>query len=57
MAKIYRKITDKGTVIRFQIAKGLTNAEISRTLRIYRSLVRYYRRRPEKLETKTADEL
>jgi predicted transcriptional regulator len=57
MAKIYRKITDKGIAIRFQIARGLTNAEISRTLGVCESLVRYYRQRPEKLERKRADKI
>ena len=47
MAKIYRKITHKGTAIRFQIARGLNNAEISRILRVCKSLVRYYLQRPE----------
>ena len=42
MVKIYRKITDKGAAIRFQIARGLTNAQISKTLGVCESLVRYY---------------
>ena len=54
MVKIYRKTTDKGTAIRFQIARGLTNAQISKTLGVCESLVRYYRKRPEKFEVKRA---
>ena len=54
---MYRKITDKGTAIRFQMDRGLTNREISKTLGVSESLVRYYRRRPEKLEVKRASKL
>ena len=50
MAKIYRKITEKEEAIRFQIARGLTNAQISKTSGACESLVRYYRKRPEKFE-------
>ena len=54
MVKMYRKITDKGTAIRFQMDRGLTNRQISKTLGVSESLVRYYRRRPEKLEVKAS---
>ena len=54
MVKMYRKFTYKGTAIRFQMDRGLTNRQISKTLGVSESLVRYYRRRPEKLEVKRA---
>ena len=51
---MYRKITDKGTAIRFQMDRGLTNREISKTLEVSESLVRYYR---WKLPKKYIDEI
>ena len=32
LTKKIKKTTDKGTAIKFQIARGLTNSEISKTL-------------------------
>jgi len=55
--QVYRKTTQKGSAIRFQIARGLTNAQISKTLGVNESLVRYYRRRPEKLMVTRASKL
>ena len=51
MVKSYRR-TDKGTAIIFQLSRGLTNAEISNTLGVCESLVRYYRKKQENLEKK-----
>lgn len=52
--KKFRKTTDKGIAMRFQIARGLTNSEISKILGVQRSLIRYYHQRPEKLKVKRA---
>ena len=56
MTKIYKTI-DKGIAIRFQMARGLINLEISKTLGFRESLARYYHQRPKKLEVKRKKEM
>ena len=52
-----KKLTQKGSAIRFQMDRGMTNAEISKSLGVPESTVRYYRRRPDNLEIKKASKL
>ena len=48
MAKEFIKnLTQKGPAIKHQMERGLTNAQISKSLGIPESTVRYYRKRPE----------
>ena len=48
MAKEFIKnLTQKGSAIKHQMERGLTNAQISKSLGIPESTVRYYRKRPE----------
>ena len=47
-----KKLTQKGSAIRFQMDRGMSNSEISKTLGVPESTVRYYRKRPENLEIK-----
>ena len=42
-----KKLTQKGSAIRFQMDRGMSNSEISKSLG-----VRYYRKRPDNLEIK-----
>jgi len=58
MAKEFlKKLTNKGAAIRHQMERGMTNAQISRSLGIPESTVRYYRKRPNKLITKRSPKL
>ena len=52
-----KKLTNKGAAIKFQMERGMSNAEISKSLGIAESTVRYYRKRPDVLETKRASKL
>ena len=52
-----KKLTQKGSAIRFQMDRGMTNAKISKSLGVPESTVRYYRRRPDNLEIKKASKL
>ena len=45
--KFIKNLTQKGYAIRHQMERGLTNAQISKSLGIPESTVRYYRKRPE----------
>ena len=55
MAKEFIKnLTQKGSAIKHQMERGLTNAQISKSLGIPESTVRYYRKRPEIKEIKRA---
>ena len=44
-----KKLTNKGAAIRYQMGRGMTNAQISKSLGIPESTVRYYRKRPNNL--------
>ena len=58
MAKEFIKnLTQKGSAIKHQMERGLTNAQISKSLGIPESTVRYYRKRPEIKEIKRASKL
>ena len=39
-----KKLTNKGAAIRYQMGRGMTNAQISKSLGIPESTVRYYRK-------------
>ena len=52
-----KKLTQKGSAIRFQMDRGMSNSEISRSLGAQESTVRYYRKRPDNLEIKRASKL
>ena len=55
--KFIKNLTQKGSAIRHQMEKGLTNAQISKSLGIPESTVRYYRKRPEMKKIKRASKL
>ena len=58
MAKQFiKKFTNKGSAIRFQMDRGMSNAQISKTLGIPESTIRYYRKRPNNLITKRSSKL
>ena len=58
MAKQFRKkFTNKGAAIRFQMDRGMSNTQISKTLGIPESTIRYYRKRPNNLITKRSSKL
>ena len=48
--KYFKKLTHKGETIKYQMERGLSNAQISKTLGIPESTIRYYRQRPSNLE-------
>ena len=52
-----KKLTNKGAAIKFQMERGMSNTEFSKTFGIAESTVRYYRKRPDVLETKRAYKL
>ena len=53
MAKEYmKKMTNKGAAIRYQMDRGMTNAQISKSLGVPESTIRYYRKRPKNLISK-----
>jgi len=52
-----KKLTKKGAAIKFQMDRGMSNSEISRSLGVPESTVRYYRKRPDNLEIKRASKL
>ena len=52
-----KKFTNKGAAIRFQMDRGMSNAQISKTLGIPESTIRYYRKRPNNLITKRSSKL
>ena len=49
-----KKLTKKGATIKFQIDRGMSNSEISRSLGAPESTITYYRKRPDNLEIKRA---
>ena len=55
--KVLKKMTNKGEAIRFQMERGLSNAQISKTLGIPESTIRYYRKRRKNLEVKRNSKL
>ena len=58
MAKIFfKRLSKKGSAIKYQMDRGLTNAQISKSLGIPESTVRYYRNRPDVKQIKRASKL
>ena len=58
MAKIFfKKLSKKGSAIKYQMDRGLSNAQISKSLGIPESTVRYYRNRPDIKQIKRASKL
>ena len=58
MAKQFiKKLTKKGAAIKFQMDRGMSNSEISRSFGAPESPMRYYRKRPDNLEIKRASKL
>ena len=55
--KFLKKLTNKGEAIKYQMERGLSNAQISKTLGIPESTIRYYRIRPKILEVKRNSKL
>ena len=51
------KPTNKGTTIQFLMAQGKTNAKICETLKVPKTTVSYYRKRPLELEAKRKSKL
>ena len=48
MAKtFFRNLSKKGAAIKYQMERGLSNAQISKSLGIPESTIRYYRKRPD----------
>ena len=52
-----KKLSKKGAAIKYQMDRGLSNAQISKSLGIPESTVRYYRNRPEVKEIKRSSKL
>ena len=52
-----KKLTQKGSAIRFQMGRGMSNSELSKSFGVPESTVRYYRKRPDNLEIKKASKL
>ena len=52
-----KKLTNKGAAIRYQMGRGMTNDQISKSLGIPKSTVRYYRKRPNNLIYKRSSKL
>ena len=58
MVKVFiRNLSKKGAAIKYQMERGLSNAQISKSLGIPESTVRYYRNRPDIKEIKRASKL
>ena len=58
MAKEYmKKMTNKGAAIRHQMDRGMTNVQISKSLGVPESTIRYYRKRPKNLISKRSSKL
>ena len=55
--KFIKNLTQKGSAIKHQMERGLTNAQISKSLGIPESTVRYYRKRADIKEIKRASKL
>ena len=52
-----KNLSKKGAAIKYQMERGLSNAQISRSLGIPESTIRYYRKRPDMKEIKRASKL
>ena len=52
-----KKLSKKGAAIKYQIDKGLSNAQISKSFGIPESTVRYYQNRPEVKQIKRSSKL
>ena len=52
-----KKMTTKSAAIRYQIDGGMTNSQISKSLGIPESTIRYYRKRPKNLISKRSSKL
>ena len=52
-----KKLSKKGAAIKYQMDRGLSNAQISKSLGIPELTVRYYRNRPEVKEIKRSSKL
>ena len=52
-----KKLSKKGAAIKYQMDRGLSNAQISKSLGIPESTVRYYRNRPEVKQIKRSSKL
>ena len=52
-----KNLSKKGAAIKYQMERGLSNAQISRSLGIPESTIRYYRKRPDIKEIKRASKL
>ena len=57
MKEFWKKMTNKGAAIPFQMDRGMSNAQISKTLGIPESMIRYYRKRPNNLICKRSSKL
>ena len=55
--KFIKNLSQKGSAIKHQMERGLSNAQISKSLGISESTVRYYRKRPNIKEIKRASKL
>ena len=55
--RFLKKLTNKGEAIRYQMDRGMTNAQISKTLGIPESTIRDYRQRPNNLISKRSSKL
>ena len=55
--KFIKNLTQKGSAIKHQMERGLSNAQISKSLGIPESTVRYYRKRTEIKEIKRSSKL
>ena len=57
MKKFIKNLSKKGAAIKYQMERGLSNAQISRSLGIPESTIRYYRKRPDIKEINRASKL
>ena len=55
--KFFKKLIHKGEAIKYQMKRSLSNAQISKTLGIPESNIRYYRQRLSNLEVKKSSKL
>ena len=55
--KFIKNLTQKGSAIKHQMERGLSNAQISKSFGIPESTVRYYRKRPDIKEIKRSSKL
>ena len=55
--KCIKNLSKKGAAIKFQMERGFSNAQISKSLGIPESTVRYYRKRPDVKEIRRASKL